>query len=168
MNKNTFSTTLLIAVASFSLSACEGEKFDTGAVSESVNVAMSKPITGPEIIVYKSPSCGCCQSWVDYVENAGFSISAINHDDMDAVKAQHGLTDPALKSCHTAIVDGYVIEGHVPVSDIERLLAQRPDIVGLTAPGMPIMSPGMGSETPKDYDVLAFDKNGKSTIFSSY
>ena len=122
----------------------------------------------PEMLVYKSPTCGCCQSWVDYVEKAGFPVTAINHDDVDTIKQKHGLTDSSLKSCHTAIVDGYVIEGHVPVSDIERLLAERPDIIGLTAPGMPMMSPGMGSETPKNYSVLAFDKHGKSRVFSAY
>ena len=121
-----------------------------------------------EMVVYKSPSCGCCQEWIHYVERAGFAVHAIDHDDVDAKKAEHGLTDPALKSCHTAIIDGYVIEGHVPVSDIERLLAERPEAVGLTAPGVPMMSPGMGSEIPKNYDVMLFDKQGKSSLFSSY
>lgn len=122
----------------------------------------------PEMTVYKSAACGCCKDWVSYVEKAGYSVKAIDHDNVDSIKAAHGLTKPALKSCHTAIIDGYVIEGHVPLSDIERMLAERPDIVGLTAPGMPMMSPGMGSETPKDYDVLAFDKNSQSRIYSSY
>ena len=121
-----------------------------------------------EMVVYKSATCGCCKEWISYIERAGFSVSAIDTDELDAVKTKHGLTDPSLKSCHTAIVDGYVIEGHVPVNDIERLLAERPAIVGLTAPGMPMMSPGMASETPKDYDVLAFDKTGQTHIYSSY
>jgi hypothetical protein len=120
------------------------------------------------MVVYKSSTCGCCEQWVHYVEKAGFSVRAIDHENVDAIKAVHGLTNPALKSCHTAIVDGYVIEGHVPASDIERLLAERPDVVGLSAPGMPMMSPGMGSETPKDYDVLAFDKQGRSRVYASY
>jgi len=120
------------------------------------------------MVVYKSPTCGCCQAWVSYVEDAGFSVTTIDTDDVDAIKSEYGLIDPSLKSCHTAVVDGYVVEGHVPVSDIERLLSERPAIVGLTAPGMPAMSPGMGSETPKEYDVLAFDKNGSSRIYSSY
>jgi hypothetical protein len=73
-----------------------------------------------------------------------------------------------LKSCHTAVVDGYVVEGHVPVSDIQRLITEKPDIIGISAPGMPQMSPGMASIVPKDYDVLSFDKEGKIELFSSY
>lgn len=122
----------------------------------------------PEMTVYKSPTCGCCKDWVTYIEKAGYSVTAINHDNVDAIKAEHGLINPALKSCHTALVSGYVIEGHVPIKDIERLLTDRPEVVGLTAPGMPMMSPGMGSEIPKDYDVLVFDKDGNSSVFSSY
>ena len=122
----------------------------------------------PLMTVYKSPTCGCCEDWVTYIKEAGYSVNAIDHDNVDAVKAEHGLTDPSLKSCHTAIVDGYVIEGHVPLTDIERLLRERPDVIGLTAPGMPMMSPGMDSELPKDYDVLAFEKDGGSHVYSSY
>ncbi len=87
---------------------------------------------------------------------------------MDSIKSKHGLHNNSLKSCHTAIIDNYVIEGHVPVDDIKRLLADRPDIVGLTAPGMPMMSPGMNSLIPEGYDVLAFDKNNDTSVFSSY
>lgn len=122
----------------------------------------------PVMTVYKSPTCGCCQDWITYIESAGYSVNDIDHDNIDAIKAEYGLTAPSLKSCHTAVIDGYVIEGHVPVTDIERLLSERPDVVGLTAPGMPMMSPGMGSELPKDYDVLAFDKDGHSQVYSSY
>ncbi|MFT6875767.1 MAG: hypothetical protein ACI9XK_002537 [Granulosicoccus sp.] len=164
-------TTGVLLVLSLLLTSCTPEKTDVK--SESLNISdntMHSDLTSklPEMVVYKSPTCGCCQGWVDYVEKAGFSVNAINHDNVDAIKVKHGLIDPALKSCHTAIVDGYVIEGHVPVSDIERLLSERPDIIGLTAPGMPMMSPGMNSEIPKDYDVLAFDRHGKSRVFSSY
>ncbi len=122
----------------------------------------------PEVVVYKSATCGCCNGWVTYLEDEGFAVKAINHEDVDQIKAEHGLTNSALKSCHTALVDGYVIEGHVPVADIDRLLAERPDIVGLTAPGMPMNSPGMNSLIPKDYDVLAFRKDGSSRVYSSY
>lgn len=158
-------------VLSLLLSSCSQETPEATSVKINLSEsAIQNNLMGdfPEMVVYKSPTCGCCQGWVDYVEKAGFAVNAINHDHVDEIKAKHGLTDPALKSCHTAIVDGYVIEGHVPVSDIERLLAERPDIIGLTAPGMPMMSPGMNSEIPKDYDVLAFDKHGKSRVFSSY
>ena len=122
----------------------------------------------PPITVYKSSTCGCCKKWVSYLEQEGFSVNAINHDNVDEIKVENGLTDPSLKSCHTALVDGYVIEGHVPASDIERLLAERPDVVGLTAPGMPLMSPGMSSLIPENYDVFAFQKDGQRQVFSSY
>lgn len=124
--------------------------------------------TRPEVVVYKDANCGCCKDWVAYLEDEGFEVQTFNHDNLDQIKAENGLTAPGLKSCHTALVDGYVIEGHVPVSDIERLLAERPDVVGLTAPGMPMMSPGMGSLIPKDYDVLAFKKDGSARVYSSY
>ncbi len=123
---------------------------------------------GQEVTVYKSPTCGCCQGWVDYLETQGFEVTSHDVDDVDSIKAQHGLTDPHLKSCHTAIVDGYVVEGHVPANDIWRLLAERPDVVGLTAPGMPQMSPGMFSIEPKDYDVLSFDAQGSTRVYSRY
>lgn len=122
----------------------------------------------PHMVVYKSPTCGCCKDWVKHVEHAGFSVETVDLDDVIPVKHANGLSDPQLMSCHTAIIDGYVIEGHVPASDIERLLAEKPDVTGLTAPGMPMMSPGMGSDIPRDYDVLAFDKDGRSRVYSSY
>jgi hypothetical protein len=89
-------------------------------------------------------------------------------DSLAKIKADLGLTDNRLRSCHTAVVDGYVVEGHVPVGDIQRLITEKPDIIGISAPGMPQMSPGMASTEPKDYDVLSFDKEGNIELFSSY
>lgn len=122
----------------------------------------------PMLTVYKSPTCGCCKSWVSYLEHKGFNVNAIDHDNVDQIKAENGVTDPSLRSCHTALIDGYVIEGHVPAHDIANLLSQRPDVVGLSAPGMPMMSPGMSSLIPKNYDVIAFKEDGSTYIFSSY
>ena len=153
------------------LAGCSSSDTSSGsAVTAPEVVESSDALTSsmPEMVIYKSPTCGCCQAWADYVEQAGFSVKTINQDNMDAIKQQHGLHNPALVSCHTAIIDGYVIEGHVPVGDIERLLKERPDVIGLTAPGMPQMSPGMASEIPKGYDVLSFDKSGNSSVYSSY
>lgn len=121
------------------------------------------------VTVYKSPTCGCCKDWVTYLEEEGFNVTAIDHDDVDSIKVKYGLTDPKLKSCHTAIVDGYIVEGHVPASDIERLLSTKPShIKGLSAPGMPQMSPGMASRTPKDYTVLSFTDSGETAVYSQY
>ncbi len=164
----------MLIISCLSANACSTseESAQLSTDNDSSSVLMSNTDTTlmdlRDMVVYKSPTCGCCQAWVSYVEDAGFAVKTIDTDNVDAIKSEHGLTDPSLKSCHTAVVDGYVIEGHVPVSDIERLLAERPAIVGLTAPGMPMMSPGMASETPKDYDVIAFDKNGRTRIYSSY
>ena len=122
----------------------------------------------PTITVWKSASCGCCQRWVDYLQDDGFEVTAHNVDDVVSIKRKLGMTDPALYSCHTAKVGGYLIEGHVPASDIRRLLDDRPTLVGLTAPGMPQMSPGMLSIEPKGYDVLQFNAKLETSVFSSY
>ena len=120
------------------------------------------------ITVWKSASCGCCQKWVDYLQDEGFEVTAHNVDDVVSIKRKLGMTDPALYSCHTAKVGGYIIEGHVPASDIRRLLDDRPTLVGLAAPGMPQMSPGMLSIEPKGYDVLQFNAKLETSVFSSY
>ena len=121
----------------------------------------------PEIIVYKTPTCGCCKAWVTYLEDNGFKVTAHDLDDLSAVKSKYGV-DPRLNSCHTALVDGYIVEGHVPVNDIRRLLSERPKITGISAPGMPQQSPGMYSIEPKNYDVLSFDDKGNLGLFSRY
>ena len=122
----------------------------------------------PTITVWKSASCGCCQRWVDYLQDDGFEVIAHNVDDVVSIKQKLGITNPALYSCHTAKVGGYLIEGHVPASDIRRLLDDRPTLVGLAAPGMPQMSPGMLSIEPKGYDVLQFSTKQETSVFSSY
>ena len=122
----------------------------------------------PTITVWKSASCGCCQRWVDYLQDDGFEVTAHNVDDVVSIKHKLGMTNPALYSCHTAKVGGYIIEGHVPASDIRRLLDDRPTLVGLAAPGMPQMSPGMLSIEPKGYDVLQFSTKQETSVFSSY
>ena len=120
------------------------------------------------ITVWKSATCGCCQKWVDYLRDRGFDVVVHDVGDVTPFKRHLGLTNPELYSCHTALIDGYVIEGHVPASDIRRLIAERPDILGLTAPGMPKMSPGMHSVEPKGYDVLQFDELQQLSVFSHY
>ena len=123
----------------------------------------------PEVVVYKSPTCGCCVSWANYLEEEGFTVSTIDREDVESMKPTLGIPDPALYSCHTAVVDGYVIEGHVPAMDIKRLLDDRPSgIAGLSAPGMPTNSPGMASREPKGYSVLSFTEQGDTTVYSQY
>ncbi len=122
-----------------------------------------------EIVMYKSPTCGCCTGWVDHLRKEGFTVIEYKKEDMDAIKLLFGVPEK-LASCHTAIIDGYVIEGHVPAADIKRLLKEKPTVAGLTAPGMPMKSPGMQQPglPPKGYDVLSFDKSGKTQVYKKY
>lgn len=123
-----------------------------------------------EVVMYKSPNCGCCSDWGGTLKTAGFTVVEVKHDDMDVIKAKYGVPEH-LSSCHTAIIDGYVIEGHVPAADVQRLLKEKQEgVVGLTAPGMPQQSPGMQDQVleAKNYDVLAFDKYGETRVFTRY
>lgn len=135
--------------------------------------AVSPAIAGEgagDVVMYKSPYCGCCSGWGDTMKAAGFTVVEKKTEEMDAIKQKYGVPEK-LASCHTATIGGYIIEGHVPAADVERLLKEKPEgVVGLTAPGMPGQSPGMQPENlePKNYDVLAFDKDGHTTVFSHY
>jgi hypothetical protein len=114
-------------------------------------------LAGPLITVYKTPDCGCCVKWVEYLKNEGFEVKAVNRDDLEPIKQRAGVP-PAMSSCHTALVDGYVIEGHVPARAIRKLLKERPDTLGLAVPGMPANSPGMGE---MDGKLKTFTLEGK-------
>ena len=124
-------------------------------------------VDATEITVYKSPTCGCCNAWIDHLEDNGFSVIKKDLRDTSPIKAAHGVT-PGLASCHTALVDGYVVEGHVPAADIRRLLSERPAVKGLTVPGMPMGSPGMEGPRKDPYNVLTFDGQGRTTVFSRH
>lgn len=121
---------------------------------------------GETVKVWKSPTCGCCSMWVDHLRESGFEVVAENVDDLDAVKRMAGVPEH-LQACHTAKIGDYVIEGHVPASAIERLLEERPDITGLTVPGMPAGSPGMPSAAPERYQVLTFGA-GEPQVFATF
>lgn len=130
-------------------------------------LAVAESVRSQLVTVYKSPSCGCCAKWAEYLATEGFNVTTVDDADLQAIKQEHGVL-PRLESCHTAVVGDYVIEGHVPAQDIRRLLRERPNLIGLSAPGMPQMSPGMGSIEPRDYDVLSFDKSGNVAVYSRY
>jgi hypothetical protein len=125
--------------------------------------AARTPAAGlPAVIVYKSPSCGCCTKWVEHMQAAGFAVSVADTPDPEPLKKQYGI-GTALRSCHTALVEGYAVEGHVPAEDVMRLLKERPKVTGIAVPGMPVGSPGMEVGTRKDpYKVLAFTKDGST------
>lgn len=120
----------------------------------------------PAITVYKSPTCGCCAKWVDHLEENGFEVESIDTPDVNVTKVQYGVPGE-LSSCHTAIVDGYVVEGHVPADVIKKMLADKPEIVGIAVPGMPMGSPGMEGSRVDHYDVIAFQEDGARSVFAS-
>ncbi len=130
-----------------------------------------RPDAGPAtaITVYKSATCGCCAKWVDYLKENGFAPTVHDQEDMDATKDDLGVPK-AVRSCHTALLGRYVVEGHVPAADLRRLLAERPAVAGLAAPGMPAGSPGMATPgAPHEaYEVLAFGRDGKTTVFAKH
>jgi len=121
----------------------------------------------PKITVYKSPTCGCCTKWIKHLEKNGFDVEAYNSKNMAAVKRQIDVK-PQYQSCHTAMIDGYYIEGHVPADDIKRLLKEKPEAIGLAAPGMPMGSPGMEGHRKDSYSVLLISKEGDQKVFSKH
>jgi hypothetical protein len=123
----------------------------------------------PVVDVYKSLTCGCCSKWVDHRREEGFEVRTTDTSDLADFKASHGVPRE-VESCHTALVGGYVVEGHVPASDIQRLLREHPGIRGVAVPGMPIGSPGMEIPGTKaqPYDVIAFDRAARTDVFASH
>jgi len=119
----------------------------------------------PLILVYKSPSCGCCNGWIEHMEGAGFTVDARDVEDIVSVKRDAGVPDQ-MHSCHTGLIDGYVVEGHVPAEQVKRLLAERPDVAGIAVPGMPMGSPGMPGDNSQGYQVYTFDKQGRTAVFA--
>ena len=120
---------------------------------------------GPTVTVYKSPTCGCCSKWIAHLQAAGFTVVAHDTDDVNAVRSSMGVPF-RLGSCHTARVGNYVIEGHVPADLITRLLTEHPAIAGLAVPGMVTGSPGMEGPGAQPYDVMAWDRAGKTSVYA--
>lgn len=120
------------------------------------------------LVVHHDPNCGCCGKWIEHMEQHGFAVEAILETDMKSIKRELGVPEN-LPSCHTATIDGYVIEGHVPASDVRKLLDERPDARGLSVPGMPLGSPGMEyGDRRHAYDVVLFDDSGNMSVFNHY
>ena len=119
--------------------------------------------------VWKDPFCGCCAKWIDQMKAAGFEMRVHDTQSLHAIKKKHGIP-PRLQSCHTAKVGGYVVEGHVPIADVQRLLKQKPNVIGISVPGMPLGSPGMevSSGEKEPYEVLTFDKEGVTSTFAKH
>jgi hypothetical protein len=141
----------------------------TGARSLGAQGPAAQPAL-PAMTVYKSPTCGCCKLWVDHAKSNGFTVRVVDTNDLGGVKRDLGL--PAqLASCHTVVVGGFLVEGHVPASDVKRLLATRPRVRGIAVPGMPVGAPGMEQGAPADYDrydVIAFSTDGTMSVFATH
>jgi hypothetical protein len=132
--------------------------------------AFARPAAPPTAItVYKSASCECCAKWVDHLRANGFAPTVHDEEDMDGIKHEMGVP-PAVRSCHTALLGRYVVEGHVPAGDLRRLLAERPAVLGVAAPGMPKSGPGMAvaGEPTEPYEVLSFTRDGKTALFARH
>lgn len=153
-------TTLLFLLASLAQTACaQTSQWDRPTTP------LPKPVS---VEVFRSPTCGCCEKWITHMVKQGFSVKDTVSDDMDAVKQRLGIPK-ALQSCHTAVVQGYVVEGHVPAGDVKKLLKTKPKAAGLAAPGMPAASPGMEMEgVNPNFSVLLFDKEGNVDKFGEY
>jgi len=134
----------------------------------SVQLVLAAETASPDVKVYRDPDCQCCHKWITHLEQNKFNVEDVLTRNMASVKDAVKLPKP-MASCHTAMVDGYIIEGHVPAADIYRLLKERPDIAGLSVPQMPVGTPGMEMGERKDpFIVFQFDKQGKYSIFSQY
>ena len=118
------------------------------------------------ITVYKDPSCGCCANWNTAMRKAGFEIDVRDTPNLSAVKSSLGVPD-TLASCHTGVVAGYLFEGHVPPDLVQKVLRERPALIGLFVPGMPAGSPGMEGPNPGRYDVIALDRNRRQSVYAS-
>ncbi|MCD1620914.1 DUF411 domain-containing protein [Salipiger manganoxidans] len=156
MNQDTFSRRTLLVGAAALVAASPLRALAQGA--------------GPAIHVMKDPNCGCCSAWIEILENDGFIVTteASAGTLLMRYKLDNGIPQEMV-SCHTGRVDGYMIEGHVPVADIRRLLGERPDAIGLAVPGMPFGSPGMGPESEREaYDVFLIRGDGSTEVFTSY
>lgn len=121
----------------------------------------------PNVTLYKNPDCGCCGIWTKYLQASGYKVTVVMRDDLEPIKLRAGVPDD-LATCHTAFIDDYVVEGHVPLPAIERMLKERPKILGIAVPGMPAGSPGMPSVDAEPYQAIAFDADGNQTVYMSF
>src|SRR6266849_1523433 len=139
------------------------------AIASLILAAISSPSqsSGPLVTVFKTPTCSCCGKWVEHLKANGFAVKVQEVNSTTASERQYRVPRN-MESCHTAVVDGYTIEGHVPAAEIRRLLSERPKVVGLAVPGMPMGSPGMEAAHSDAYSVFVFDESGHASVYASY
>jgi hypothetical protein len=158
----------LLTLAALAFLAACGDAEGAPEASASVLATASADQQLPTVIVFKTATCGCCHGWVDHMRQAGFAVDARDlpgNVELMNVKVDAGVPID-MATCHTALVDGYVVEGHVPADQVKRLLAERPAVAGIATPGMPVGSPGMEGPNPQPYQVLAWDRDGGRSVFA--
>lgn len=140
----------------------------TGRELRGAPVARTPATRSPAVPVFalRNPGCGCCEGWADHLRENGFEVALHDTDDLQAVKQRLGVPED-LHGCHTALVAGYVVEGHVPAAYVRRILDESPDVAGVAVPGMPAGSPGMEGPPPVAYDVVAFGRDGERTVLGT-
>ena len=142
-------------------------RFGGAVAALTMALSVAHAFAAEEITVFKSSTCGCCEKWIAHLRTNGYDVRVSNVEAMDAVKVRFNV--PAeMSSCHTAVIAGYVIEGHVPASDIQRLLKEKPKVAGLAAPGMPPGAPGMEGPRTEPYSVMSFTKDGASAVYAKH
>ncbi|MEO8575445.1 MAG: DUF411 domain-containing protein [Gemmatimonadales bacterium] len=163
-----------MAVAAIGCTKAESSDANTAAapasaavspVSETASATLASNASLVPIKVYKDPNCGCCKSWIEHLEKNGFKVEVMDMPDLSAVKTKYGVTQE-LQACHTGVVGNYTVEGHVPADLILKMLKEKPAIAGLAVPGMPMGSPGMEGATKERYNVLTFDRAGRTTVYA--
>lgn len=162
-----FITVLVAAILFWPSSDVEEPQTTAKTSMESSQPMMQAPEGAISVTMYKNEGCMCCTRWAEHMNKEGFYVTEEITRQLGAIKSEQGITNE-LASCHTAMIDGYVVEGHVPPADVQRLLEERPDAIGLSVPGMPEGSPGMEGPNPNPYDVLLINSDGSTSVFSSY
>ena len=164
MSRGTVIALAAAALASLGISHFGGVQLQTDLAA-----AAQQKAPGPMMEVFKTPTCGCCSQWVEHMRKAGFNVHTNDLVDLSTIKKSRSVP-AAVQSCHTAVVNGYVVEGHVPAADVQRMLKEKPAIAGIAVGGMPIGSPGM--ETPfvkeEPFNVTSFDKSGALRVFAKH
>ena len=160
---------VLVLVAAVACGGSDGTTAQRQGLDNSEAVAATYDLaTSTKVKVYKPTFCGCCASWVEHMRTAGFEVEVEETDELERVKSELGVPSE-LESCHTAEVEVYVIEGHVPADVIARLLTERPEVRGIAVPGMPAGSPGMETSDgqTEPFDIVSFDETGQTAVYDS-
>jgi hypothetical protein len=160
---------VICGIGFFDRSVARAEN-SVGAILRGVGIESVSSVSekAPNVTVYRDPNCSCCGGWVEHLRSNGFRVSEIERPDMTVVKQEYNVPD-RLASCHTALVDGAAVEGHVPAGDIKRFLSEKSGALGIAAPGMPVGSPGMEIGDKREaFTVFSFDRRGNATVFQRH